>query len=460
MALYDDPTGSFASHINAGPRSIYPTPGDHHWQEMRWYEAQRGDPAWPEVHLYTDALSYAPGDTVAFHASCNALVWSLEISRDGLNPGVVHQADALPGAAYPTPKDSYRSGCGWPVAYRWTLPEDLSSGFYIVESHCERPTGGRFVQHHFFVVRPTPATQRGRLLHILPTGTYTAYNDWGGANHYLGLAGPGGNEMSPILSLERPWTRGFVKLPEGAPRLCAPIREPMTPPRYEMKEWAYANGFGFFYAATGWAQYDRHFAVWAEREGYAPDTITQTDLHRSPEILDRYACAVIVGHDEYWTREMREAIEAYVKRGGHLARFGANFTWQIRLEEEGRRQVCYKSRAATLDPVAGTEQAKTLTTAWEDRHVRWPGATTVGVNGLGGVYANWAGSPRAAAAASPSTGPTTGPSPIQISATATSSERRPRSSATRSTGSTTPFGRACPSRPAATARRRKSRSWP
>ncbi len=32
-----------------------------------------------------------------------------------------------------------------------------------------------------------------------------------------------------------------------------------------------------------------------------------------------------------------------------------------------------------------------LTTAWEDRRVAWPGATTVGVNGLGGMYASWGG---------------------------------------------------------------------
>ena len=104
----------------------------------------------------------------------------------------------------------------------------------------------------------------------------------------------------------------------------------------------------------GWAQYDRHFAVWAEREGYRFDTITQTDLHLRPEILADYACVVIVGHDEYWTREMRLAIEAFVEQGGHLARFGANFTWQIRLEEAGHRQVCYKSRAQSEDPVRGT----------------------------------------------------------------------------------------------------------
>ena len=391
MPLYDDPTAPPQSQTNIGPRSIYPTPGDHSWQELRWYEAPREDPAWHEVHTYTDAMSYAPGETVRFHGSTNAPAWTIEITRDGFKRATVHRAENLAGRFTPAPKDAYKAGCRWPVVHSWTLPDDLPSGFYVVESSVPRSQGGTFVQHHFFVVRPTATTRKGRLLHILPTATWTAYNDWGGANHYLGIDGPDADQMSPILSLDRPWTRGLIKLPEGAPRLCAPIREPMTPPRYEMKEWAYANGFSFFYAAAGWAQYDRHFAVWAEREGYAVDTITQTDLHSRPKLLDDYACAVIVGHDEYWTREMRLAIEAFVDKGGHLARLGANFTWQIRLEQDGHRQVCYKSRAQTEDPVHGTTEAHRLATAWEDRDVGWPGATTVGVNGLGGVYASWGG---------------------------------------------------------------------
>ncbi len=60
------------------------------------------------------------------------------------------------------------------------------------------------MQHHFFVVRPTPATRRGRILVILPTATWTAYNDWGGASHYLGVDGPAKDQFSPHLSLHRP----------------------------------------------------------------------------------------------------------------------------------------------------------------------------------------------------------------------------------------------------------------
>ena len=378
--------------FNIKPRRSHAMHADDHWVTAHWYEAPREDPALPEVYTYTDAMSYDPGEEVAFHASTTAPAWSLEIYRDGLAPETVHVARDLPGVFTATPKDAYRAGCGWPVAHRWRLPEDLRSGFYRVVSTCLRADGSRFVQHHFFVVRPTAKTRRAKILMMLPTGTWTAYNDWGGANHYVGVAGPGGDEASPVLSTERPWTRGIVWLPAGAPRICAdPAPEFGDAPRYPMKEWAFASGFGQYYAAAGWAQFDRHFAVWAEAQGFALDMITQTDLQYRPELLDDYPCLVVVGHDEYWSREMRLAVEAYVERGGRLARFGANFLWQIRLEDEGRTQHCYKFKAITDDPVAGTDEEYRLTSAWEDKAVRWPGASTVGVNGAEGLYASWGG---------------------------------------------------------------------
>ena len=378
--------------VNLGPRRPLRMHADESWLDLSWYEGPREDPAWPEVYTYTDAISYAPGEEVVFRGSTNAARWSLEIVRDGAAPECVHRSDDLPGAFTAMPEAAYRTGCDWPVRHRWQIPADARSGFYKVISTCERRDGSPFVQHHWFVVRPTAATRRGKLLMILPTATWTAYNDWGGANHYRGIDGPGRDQFSPVLSLQRPWTRGIVWLPPGAPRLSNdPAPEPLAAPRYPMKEWAYANGFGYYFAASGWAQFDRHFVVWAERDGFDPDMITQTDLHLRPDLLDAYPAVVIVGHDEYWSHEMRRAIEAYVERGGRLARFGANFTWQIRLEDEGRRQVCYKMRAPDEDPVRGTERAHLLSTAWEDRRVRWPGASTVGVNGLGGVYASWGG---------------------------------------------------------------------
>ena len=162
MPLYDDPTAPAHSKLNIGPRSTYSTSGDHSWQELRWYEAPREDPAWPEVHTYTDAISYAPGETVHFHGSTNAARWSSEITRDGLKPQVVHHAEDLPGHFTPMPKDAYKAGCHWPIVHEWELPGDLASGYYIAQSSVTLVDGSLFLQHHFFVVRPTAATRGGQ----------------------------------------------------------------------------------------------------------------------------------------------------------------------------------------------------------------------------------------------------------------------------------------------------------
>lgn len=83
---------------------------------------------------------------------------------------------------------------------------------------------------------------------------------------------------------------------------------------------------------------------------------------------------------------MRDAVDSYVDGGGNVARFAGNFLWQTRIEDEGRRQICYKY-TADQDTLAGTDQAHLVTGAWEVEPVNRPGALTFGVNGLRGVYA-------------------------------------------------------------------------
>ena len=94
---------------------------------------------------------------------------------------------------------------------------------------------------------------------------------------------------------------------------------------------------------------------------------------------------------------MRDHLDAWVDAGGHLARFGGNFLWQVRLEENGTRQVCYKNvdSPAERDPLLGTGQEHLLTTVWDSTRVGRPGALTMGTTGTTGVYAGFgACSPR------------------------------------------------------------------
>ncbi|TIW38067.1 MAG: hypothetical protein E5V61_32665, partial [Mesorhizobium sp.] len=88
----------------------------------------------------------------------------------------------------------------------------------------------------------------------------------------------------------------------------------------------------------------------------------------------------------YWTWEMRDAVDAFVERGGHAARFAGNFMWQTRLEDEGRRQVCYKYRARAEDPAYRGDVTR-ATNSWEAPEIGRPGSATFGLNATRGVYA-------------------------------------------------------------------------
>ena len=351
-------------------------------------ERAPADPARPGIWCYTDALSYAPGDRVTVYVNATAGAFRVVLVRDGATTPTLYRGRFPAGRFHATPADCSVTGCAWPAGFEIATGEDWPSGGYRLTLIAE--DGASW--DHLFILRPAPGPKPGRLLLIAATSSWTAYNDWGGTNHYEGLTGPNGDRCSGVLSTLRPWARGLVRLPRSAPR--AVLAKPPTlaaPIRYPHMEWAYATGHSKKYVSAGWASFERHFLRWAEAQGYAVDVIGQTDLHYRPALLDDYRLAVMVGHDEYWSWAMRDAIDGFVERGGRVARFAANFMWQIRLEQDGRRQICYKYRARDEDPVRGTEDERYLTESWESQAIGRPGALSFGLNALRGLYAGWGG---------------------------------------------------------------------
>jgi hypothetical protein len=130
---------------------------------------------------------------------------------------------------------------------------------------------------------------------------------------------------------------------------------------------------------------------WAEQNGYAIELLTQWDLDRDPECLNSYVCVVTVGHDEYWTAAGRRVLDSFIERGGRYARFAGNILWQIRLENEGKTQVCHKYLPET-DPLCEVEDRGKRTGAFESRAIGDPPVRTFGANGARGVYSRVGGS--------------------------------------------------------------------
>ena len=173
------------------------------------YNIAHADPAILEAYCYTDRISYRPGDVVSIHASATAAQVDITIIRDGSTMQVVAQFAALAAESAATPDNFYSEGCGWPVLLEWTIPEATRSGFYLVRISARRD--GQLVEHeHGFCVRPSPTAPKARVLFLLSTCTWTAYNDWGGINNYVGAKPPEGLHFAPRLSLHRPFARGLI----------------------------------------------------------------------------------------------------------------------------------------------------------------------------------------------------------------------------------------------------------
>jgi len=188
-----------------------------------YYETAANDPGRPQVWGYAGAISYRPGDTLRLHAMASAPEAHLTITRDGLSPQTVLET-RIPTSFAATPADCSVKGCGWPVAFEAVIPQDWPTGVYTVTLDIEGHSS-----EGLFVLKPAAPT--AKLAIVLTTGTWCAYNDWGGSNHYQGLTGPSGRDFAAEVSLLRPWATGFVRWPADAPRI--PFASPLlTRPRY------------------------------------------------------------------------------------------------------------------------------------------------------------------------------------------------------------------------------------
>lgn len=362
-----------------------------------WVEVPRAD-GHPAAWCYSDQRSYRAGQSAGLRVSSTVDVIVIRIYRDSVHRPLVFTSGPLTAKFHPAPHRAFEVGCDWPVLLTWDIPQDLASGGYLVEISAATGPSHTVLGHDLLIVR---ACQKalGTMALVAATSTWTAYNEWGGANHYHGINEGTPRGRSPYLAKKRPWARGQIWLPDGAPRSVNSTRPNRPgPARYDSIEWAYVNGYTRYCSVSGWATYERPFLVWAESNGYTFDVLTQDELHSVGEnLLSDYDCVVFVGHDEYWSREMRQAVDAYIDSGGHVARFAGNLLWQIRMEDDNQRQVAFKYGARNSDPVLGTPAEKTLTSAWEDPLVNYPGAVTFGVNGLRGIYASFGGMARRAA---------------------------------------------------------------
>ena len=98
------------------------------------------------------------------------------------------------------------------------------------------------------------------------------------------------------------------------------------------------NHLSGYAGSAGWPDWELPFIEWAEREGFeigvSRTPISRTTPRCSDGALRLY---LSVGHDEYWSRGMRDTVEAFIAGGGNAAFFSGNTSlWQVRIEGDDR----------------------------------------------------------------------------------------------------------------------------
>ena len=292
---------------------------------------------------YADPISAAPSETDKLHVSTTAKKFSYAIDRIGASTTPATQGSAQ-GTEHPVPADASSLGCGWPSSVSVTVDPSWKSGYYRVRfttAATDSPDGKPAQSEAFFVVRSARPGQTAKILLQLSTNTYNAYNNWGGYSLYA--------------------YNGKDKV-QG--RRVSFLRPP----------------------ASQFANWEQPFVAWAEQNGYALDYAVNLDLEMHPELLKHYPLILSVGHDEYWSKGMRDNLEAYIGAGGNVAFFSGNAVcWQVRPEENGRALTCWK-QAYQEDPIYKTKDHSTLSTLWSHHLVKRPENQLTGVGFLWGGY--------------------------------------------------------------------------
>ena len=273
------------------------------------------------IQGYATELSVDQGETVYFKVKTDATDYRLDIYRLGYynGDGARLVATVQPSAALPQdqPTCDFEPtaklvDCGnWQVSANWDVPATAVSGVYLAKLVREDATPG--TSHIAFVVRDDDGASE--LLFQTSDTTWQAYNRWGEGGAAAGYSlyeGPDGKASK--VSYNRPFgTR-----------------------QYPTEDWVFN------------AEYP--MIRWLERNGYDVSYCTGIDTDRAGAEILEHEVFLSVGHDEYWSRDMRENVTAARDDGTNLAFFSGNEVyWKIRWEPSidgsatpRRTLVCYK----------------------------------------------------------------------------------------------------------------------
>lgn len=299
------------------------------------------------IEGFADATSINKGESVRLFVSTDSLGYRVEAYRmgyyGGLQGRLVWRSPNLPGSRQAAPvvdSTTRMVEAKWRPSLTLTADAAWPPGDYLIKLVADNG----FQQFVPLAVRDD--SSHAPLLVMNAVTTWQAYNKWGGRSLYEGqstpTAQPTPNQRSQVVSFDRPYIND--------------------------------SGAGDFLGN------ELPLVTLVESLGLDVTYWTNVDLQQRPELLANHKALLTLGHDEYWTLEMRQAVERARDGGINLAFFGANALYRaIRLGSSdtgaNRREINYRS--ARDDPLTGRDNSR-VTVSWREPPLNRPESTLVG----------------------------------------------------------------------------------
>jgi hypothetical protein len=272
------------------------------------------------IEGYASEVSVLPGQKVHFHVSTTPVArYRIVLYRLGWYQGAGARIIACipsctsdrPGIARLQPRPDPATGltrARWPVTGTFRFPRSTVSGYFLAKLELTTGPAHGKVTYIPLILRAL-TSRRSTILVQAAVNTWQAYNPWGGKSLYAFNSTNG--VAANHVSFSRPYNT------VGA--------APLT--------------------------WDIGLLRFLEREGYNVSYTTDVDTDRTPGELSHHRLVISSGHDEYWSKRMRDAFVAARNSGTNLAFLGADIAdWQIRYEGDRRTIVEYRDAAA--DPIS------------------------------------------------------------------------------------------------------------
>jgi hypothetical protein len=308
--------------------------------------ARPGTPGWTVQHPstngqiegYADQVSAQIGDTVTLYVNTTAPYWVATAYRMGWYAGVLGRQvwRSPPVSGVRQPPALFTPGINL-VQTRWTpslavhITPDWIPGDYLLK--LVSSTG--WDTYVPLTVRDDAST--APILVVNAVTTWEAYNLWDDEDLYAGHAG-----RADVVTFDRPYRLG--------------------------------DGSGDFLGS------EEKLVKLVESAGLDVTYTTDVDLAIRPQLLFQHRVVVSLGHDEYYSTAMRDALEAARDRGVNLVFLGANAIYRhIRLQPSalGPDRQIVNYRVAANDPDRRSDPGE-VTVQWRDQPVNRPESTLLG----------------------------------------------------------------------------------